>query len=59
LRRAHLVLGLIGLLITTPVSAQHAANSQPTGKMTVGLSSLGTAEAWLPWLESGRVRFLD
>jgi peptide/nickel transport system substrate-binding protein len=28
--------------------------SQKPTKLTVGVSSLGTAEAWLPWLEAGR-----
>ena len=35
-----------------------AASGQPTGKLTVGISSLGTAEAWLPWLEAGREGWL-
>ena len=38
--------------------AGQTAASQPTGKLTVGLSSLGTAEAWLPWLEAGREGWL-
>lgn len=60
MRRAHLFLGLIGIAVSTAVCstsfAQNAA--KPNGKMTVGLSSLGTAEAWLPWLESGREGWL-
>ncbi len=55
MRRTHLVLGLAVLLLATPVAAQ---NSPPTGKMTIGLSSIGTAEQWLPWLESGREGWL-
>src|SRR5690242_20325283 len=35
-----------------------ANSGQPTGKLTVGISSLGTAEAWLPWLEAGREGWL-
>lgn len=27
---------------------------KPAGKLTIGLSSLGTEEIWLPWAESGR-----
>ena len=38
--------------------AAPAATGQPAGKLTVGLSSLGTAEAWLPWLEAGREGWL-
>jgi peptide/nickel transport system substrate-binding protein len=40
----------------TPPKAPEAAarTSQRPAKLTVGVSSLGTAEAWLPWLEAGR-----
>ena len=31
-----------------------AAVAKPAGKLTIGLSSLGTEEIWLPWAESGR-----
>ena len=30
------------------------AVAKPAGKLTVGLSSIGTEEIWLPWAESGR-----
>ena len=47
---------------TQPQGARAAsgqpASSQPAGKLTLGLSSLGTAEAWLPWLEAGREGWL-
>jgi peptide/nickel transport system substrate-binding protein len=39
-------------------AAGPAASGQPAGKLTVGISSLGTAEAWLPWLEAGREGWL-
>src|SRR3954447_2807115 len=39
-------------------AAGPAASGQPSGKLTVGISSLGTAEAWLPWLEAGREGWL-
>ena len=31
---------------------------KPTGKLTIGLSSLGSAERYLPWLEAGREGWL-
>ncbi|MBI4493367.1 MAG: ABC transporter substrate-binding protein [Chloroflexi bacterium] len=39
-----------------PATAAPAAKpaAKPSGKFTIGTSSLGTAEAWLPWLETGR-----
>src|SRR5579885_431596 len=39
-------------------AAPAAPGGQPSGKLTVGLSSLGTAEAYLPWLEAGREGWL-
>lgn len=41
---------------TAPAAAQ--ATAAPAGKMTLALSSLGTAERWLPWMESGREGWL-
>lgn len=59
--RAWIRNGLIasGLLACSaaPALAQ-ATQREPVGKFTIGLSSLGTAEAWLPWLESGREGWL-
>ncbi len=50
---------LAGVLISgRPLAAQTAAPPEPAGRLTVGLSSLGTAEQWLPWLESGREGWL-
>ena len=31
---------------------------KPVGKLTIGLSSLGSAERYLPWLEAGREGWL-
>lgn len=42
----------------TLANAAFAQNVGPTGKLTIGLSSIGTAEQWLPWLESGREGWL-
>ena len=57
MRRVAIYLSLLGLLLPVATSAQNAQR-QPTGTMTVGLSALATAEAWLPWLESGREGWL-
>ena len=35
-----------------------ATAGQAGGTLTIGLSSLGTAEQWLPWLEAGREGWL-
>lgn len=61
MRRSTLVLGLAGLIasfcLAFAATAQ-TAKRVPVGKLTIGLSSIGTAEQWLPWLESGREGWL-
>jgi peptide/nickel transport system substrate-binding protein len=57
MRPAHLI-GLAGIAVAAMLSASAPAAAQPTGKLTIGLSSIGTAEQWLPWLESGREGWL-
>ena len=57
-RRLLLASSLLACAATlTPAMAQTAPR-EAFGKYTIGLSSLGTAEAWLPWLESGREGWL-
>jgi len=43
---------------TVGAAAQTRPSGGAEGKLTVALSSLGTAELWLPWLESGREGWL-
>jgi ABC-type transport system substrate-binding protein len=48
-------LALLGALVWLGACGpDERATNAKTDKLTVGVSSLGTAEAWLPWLEAGR-----
>ena len=41
-----------------PANQSASTPGKPTGKLTIGVSSLGSAERYLPWLEAGREGWL-
>ncbi len=43
---------------SVPAKEAAGAPGKPTGKLTIGLSSLGSTERYLPWLEAGREGWL-
>ena len=65
-RHALLSAGALMLAACGPKEASKTASAnqpasvpgKPTGKLTIGLSSLGSAERYLPWLEAGREGWL-
>ena len=57
-RRALLTSSLLACATAMTSASAQTAQREAFGKYTIGLSSLGTAEAWLPWLESGREGWL-
>lgn len=57
-RKSFVISAVVSLLLACAAQSARPAVGQPVGKLTIGLSSIGTAEQWLPWLESGREGWL-